>query len=246
MPKLRSLISAFIIAFGVINLGHASTITWGVVTDTTAASDISTAGSLVKAFNSGGASTTVNGVTFAQFATAGDDIYDSFDAQFPGLVGTNNVFDDQANLGVLDPLLSTANFLAPVGGGSTIIKLLGLTTGSQYDLQYFFTDQRGSIFSLPAGCVGCNDREVTLTSGSNSVTLEADPGNASTAPFGQFVIGSFIADNSFQEFIVSGPEVRQVNAWQLRTSEVPVPAAVWLFGTALVGFVGLSRRRKVA
>lgn len=27
---------------------------------------------------------------------------------------------------------------------------------------------------------------------------------------------------------------------------VPVPAAVWLFGTALIGFVGLSRRRKVA
>ncbi len=27
---------------------------------------------------------------------------------------------------------------------------------------------------------------------------------------------------------------------------VPVPAAVWLFGTALVGFIGFSRRRKVA
>ena len=29
-------------------------------------------------------------------------------------------------------------------------------------------------------------------------------------------------------------------------SAVPVPAAVWLFGTALIGLVGLSRRRKVA
>jgi hypothetical protein len=27
---------------------------------------------------------------------------------------------------------------------------------------------------------------------------------------------------------------------------VPVPAAFWLFGTALIGFIGISRRRKVA
>jgi hypothetical protein len=29
-------------------------------------------------------------------------------------------------------------------------------------------------------------------------------------------------------------------------SPVPVPAAFWLFGTALIGFIGVSRRRKVA
>ncbi len=29
-------------------------------------------------------------------------------------------------------------------------------------------------------------------------------------------------------------------------SQVPVPAAIWLFGTALVGFIGVSRRRVVA
>jgi len=28
-------------------------------------------------------------------------------------------------------------------------------------------------------------------------------------------------------------------------SEVPVPAAVWLFGTALLGFIGISRRRNL-
>ena len=27
---------------------------------------------------------------------------------------------------------------------------------------------------------------------------------------------------------------------------VPVPAAIWLFGTALIGFIGISRRRKIA
>jgi len=33
---------------------------------------------------------------------------------------------------------------------------------------------------------------------------------------------------------------------QLSVSAVPVPAAIWLFGTALIGIVGISRRRKVA
>jgi hypothetical protein len=32
----------------------------------------------------------------------------------------------------------------------------------------------------------------------------------------------------------------------MKVSAVPVPAAVWLFGTALIGFVGLGRRTNVA
>ncbi|MFC1560704.1 VPLPA-CTERM sorting domain-containing protein [Pseudomonadota bacterium] len=32
----------------------------------------------------------------------------------------------------------------------------------------------------------------------------------------------------------------------LPPSAVPVPAAVWLFGTALIGLVGFSKRRKAA
>lgn len=31
-----------------------------------------------------------------------------------------------------------------------------------------------------------------------------------------------------------------------RSSVVPLPAAFWLFGTALIGFIGFSRRRKIA
>ena len=37
-----------------------------------------------------------------------------------------------------------------------------------------------------------------------------------------------------------------VTNWSVSVSPVPVPAAVWLFGTALIGLVGMSRRRKVA
>lgn len=33
--------------------------------------------------------------------------------------------------------------------------------------------------------------------------------------------------------------------WVTSPSPVPVPAAVWLFGTALIGFIGFSRRRSV-
>jgi hypothetical protein len=41
-----------------------------------------------------------------------------------------------------------------------------------------------------------------------------------------------------------GDYVRVLTAFS--PGAVPVPAAVWLFGTALIGFVGMSRRRKLA
>ena len=33
---------------------------------------------------------------------------------------------------------------------------------------------------------------------------------------------------------------------QVMASVVPIPAAIWLFGSALIGFIGFSRRRNVA
>lgn len=44
-----------------------------------------------------------------------------------------------------------------------------------------------------------------------------------------------VLEGSFQAIVGDVPDI----------PEVPVPAAVWLFGTALLGFVGMSRRRKV-
>jgi hypothetical protein len=38
---------------------------------------------------------------------------------------------------------------------------------------------------------------------------------------------------------------KDLSHFAIYASPVPVPAAVWLFGTALIGFIGMSRRTKV-
>ena len=61
--------------------------------------------------------------------------------------------------------------------------------------------------------------------------------------------GAFIdpltGDFLFSTFRGSNQLVR-VDGFIAPPAVIPVPAAVWLFGTALVGFIGMSRRRKVA
>ena len=57
---------------------------------------------------------------------------------------------------------------------------------------------------------------------------------------GKFGIGSFYLDGSDTLTIAFNNEQFYVSG--IEFSAVPVPAAFWLFGTALIGFVGLSRR----
>jgi len=52
--------------------------------------------------------------------------------------------------------------------------------------------------------------------------------------------GNWYVNVHTQDF--PGGEIRG----QVMVNVVPVPAAVWLFGTALIGLVGFSKRRKVA
>lgn len=44
--------------------------------------------------------------------------------------------------------------------------------------------------------------------------------------------------------LTGGPQNRTYSA-NVTLSEVPLPAAAWLFGSALVGFMGVSRRKRV-
>ena len=66
-----------------------------------------------------------------------------------------------------------------------------------------------------------------------SFNFDATPGNYFVSFFG-------FADMSVPQLGQYGIEISQVPA------AVPVPAAVWLFGSGLLGLVGMTRRKKVA
>jgi hypothetical protein len=107
-----------------------------------------------------------------------------------------------------------------------------------------------------------------LTDGSGSNLLTKASESSGSVQLGPFFIksalgvapGGFLQFSGFQaSFLVSAlttsptsyvgtfPGALTGLQWGVEVvSAVPVPAAVWLFGTALIGFVGMSRRRKVA
>jgi len=51
----------------------------------------------------------------------------------------------------------------------------------------------------------------------------------------EFTANSFFGDDGNNDYAFAA----------ITVSAVPVPAAIWLFGTALIGFVGMSRRTKI-
>jgi hypothetical protein len=95
--------------------------------------------------------------------------------------------------------------------------------------QYRYTDSDGSAFNIG-----------TLT----GLYLAIDINGTGVAFSGDILgttslggdIGDFVRDRNGMLFEIGSSVV----------SAVPVPAAVWLFGTALLGLVGFSKRRKAA
>jgi hypothetical protein len=111
------------------------------------------------------------------------------------------------------------------------------------------SDPLGSILAL------YDDTDGTLLGQNNECPADSD---YSCLSFGNLGTGTYIA--GVTDWILIGKDEPFIDGWMLDTaseggdtavklnitvSAVPVPAAVWLFGTALIGFVGMSRRRSV-
>ena len=85
--------------------------------------------------------------------------------------------------------------------------------------------------STAAGVTTYTSTDATVSGGPAVYTI----GGAFTAPDG--ILGVGMIDGAFIKYHAN---------FDFTTAEVPVPAAVWLFGSGLLGLVGVARRKKAA
>jgi len=124
--------------------------------------------------------------------------------------------------------------------------------GSQY--LYLDTDVglQGSVstfnFTAPLLAVGFDYSQLNEPGTSPSITIGGDVISIPLNPlpfddFNPLFIG-VIPDTSFQTFTIDSGIDSGFGIDQLTTSVVPIPAGLWLFGSGLIGLIGVARRKR--
>ena len=230
-------------------------ITWGSATNISGDSDVSTAGTLVYAYNIGGAgvsSPTVNGVTFASYAfpafgsnTASVTVGNLTFSESPGrLWGSNGLGSASTPYSTL-----SAGYQALLGSGggadnpATItVTLGGLTIGTQYQLQAWSSNPSNG--TVPSTFLAIQDT-IFSTSLTNQVTLDINTTN-SAGGLGQYVLGTFTASGTSQVFKIDSVSFASplISAIQLRDL-TPIPGPGGVAVAAIAGTVlSCGRRRR--
>lgn len=132
-------------------------------------------------------------------------------------------------------------YAAPCAGESPSCGVVSLHSGFDFATEYQWLDSFGDLNGLIAAFDLNNfDSSICAAPQFSTAHNHCDPSNAIAgyiwgAPVG---IASSISASTIawgETFLVKG-----------NLSPVPVPAAAWLFGSALLGFVGWSRRKNKA
>ena len=255
-PSIRlGILAASILGFTAIS-SHAAVVTWGAAQNITGDSDVSTAGSLVGAFNVGStspapvSSTLVNTVLFQSFAVPNNGGGPVTVGNFTlapdggGAIISNNTAGG-AGVGPFTTLSSNyRTLLAAVvqsasATPSLTLTMSGLSVGSQYQFEWWSNNS------------GAPNGFLTTATAGGAVTLSSEtafgPGG-----LGQFALGTFTANASAQAITFSGAGF--LNGFQLRqipaASAVPEPgsalAGLLALGVCLSGLAGRSRRQNAA
>ncbi|MCL5945841.1 MAG: PEP-CTERM sorting domain-containing protein [Planctomycetes bacterium] len=230
-----------------------SVITWGTATNISGPSDVSTVGSLViaDAFGCPTQTEIVNGVTFNAFTADNGQpvaVQGNVTISTPvsgDTMGYNLNIGGGTNFGAsYNGILDQAATLVGTGSDPMDLAVTGLASGQLYQIEIWVADYRVG---------GSNNRSETLSgSTSDSATIEYLGGNGTGTSGGQFITGTFVADNSGTQTISMTPAPvtgggygmdAQINAFQLRT--VPEPATLGLVAVGGLGLLLLKRRKAV-
>ena len=235
---------------------QASFMTWEAPVTISSDSDIATLGTLDRAYNMGGAATTVNGVLFGRFAQNGQDGFDS-DTYRTWTVGNTTLGDGSKRL--YDPtsrgfasapfsglssgyqtLLSSANYNASDDWssiGPLRLTLNGLTIGQKYLFQSWVNDSRKE---------DAGRSQNANSGGATSATMQFNTSGATDGGVGQYLIGTFTADATSQVVTFSGLAepyyVAEISGFQLRS--VPEPSSLVLFVSCIFGLLAYAWRKR--
>ena len=185
-----------------------SPLVWSPPVTISSKTDISTAGTLLYAYNNSGRNATANGVTFSGMNSTnswGDDVtLSGLDGSLTStFAGSSNA--PWNNLGAdYQKILQGGAFTW--GSGPATVTLKNLVLGHQYQVQVWVNDSRAG---------GSATRTETVT-GANTVTLAYNTTQAQDG-VGQYTIGAFIATATTQSFTMDGGnDSTQINAIQVR------------------------------
>ena len=91
------------------------------------------------------------------------------------------------------------------------------------------------------------DAQTQFYNENTTVNLTEDPTFSSALAF------SAVMPETAGTFRVNSPgsygftdDVSMFYTWEFEVAAVPAPAAIWLFGTGLIGLIGFTKRRKTA
>jgi hypothetical protein len=187
---------------------------------------------------------TDNGLTILGFGSgvAGDGVAGTLGMNVSG----GNLSFSSFNVDTIfdTPMGSLAQGLG--AGGTSLFSGATSASGTQFDL----TGRLAAIDSLLPNFVGWKWDYASFTDGTSTNGAQTVNGTAVTA-VGD-VNGDGLTDYvaTFVSAGVVGPEwgiiypSTYVETWKVQINSVPLPAAVWLLGSGLIGFLGVGRRKK--
>jgi hypothetical protein len=119
--------------------------------------------------------------------------------------------------------------------------ITGLVIGQQYELSF---EQTSGLSSITTGSTGYWDVSFGAEA-QNAPTLSAKNMNSWQAVSLLFTSSATSLDLSFVARSVDLSRVDLgLDGVTLTSTAVPIPTAVWLFGSGLVGLIGISRRKE--